>query len=109
MSPFSTVFSSISGVAVPMRMWPVVQMSLSRPTTMVPSSVSRIFLKLVRLLARMPVSNTSMLAVAISFTVITPSNSLSALVTGRVSICWSRMISHALRRLVEPGMPGISR
>ena len=31
------------------------------------------------------------------------------LVTGRVSICLSRMISHALRRLVEPGMPGISR
>ena len=42
MSPFSTVFSSISGVAVPMRMWPVVHTSSSRPTTMVPLNVSRI-------------------------------------------------------------------
>jgi len=50
-----------------------------------------------------------MLAVAMSFTVMMPSSSLSALVMGRVSICWSRMISHALRKLVEPGMPGISR
>ena len=50
-----------------------------------------------------------MLAVAISFTVMTPCNSSSSLVTGRVSIFWSRMISHALRRLVEPGMPGTCR
>ena len=28
---------------------------------------------------------------------------------GDDAFCWSRMISHALRRLVEPGMPGISR
>ena len=50
-----------------------------------------------------------MLAVARSFTVMMPSSSLSALVMDRVSICWSRMIFHARRRLVEPGIPGISR
>ena len=32
MSPFSTVFSSISGVAVPMRMWPVVHTSSTTMT-----------------------------------------------------------------------------
>ena len=61
------------------------------------------------LLARTPVSKTSMLAVAMSLTVMMPSRSFSALVMGRVSIFWSRMISHARRRLVAPGMPGISR
>ena len=109
MSPFSTLLSSISGVAVPILMWPVVQTAFSSPTTMVPPSVSRMFRKLVWLLARTPVSKTSMLAVAMSLTVMMPSRSFSALVMGRVSIFWSRMISHARRRLVAPGMPGISR
>ena len=42
-------------------------------------------------------------------TVMRPSSSLPASVMGRVSICLSRMISQALRRLVLPLMPGISR
>ena len=44
MSPFSMLFSSISGVAVPMRMCPVVHTASSLPTTMVAPSVSRMFL-----------------------------------------------------------------
>ena len=43
-SPFSTLLSSISGVAVPILMWPVVQTASALPTTMVPFSVSRMFL-----------------------------------------------------------------
>ena len=54
-------------------------------------------------------SGTSMLAVAMSFTVMSPLRFRPSSTTHRVSISWSRILAQARRTVISPSTPGTGR